>query len=116
MRLQALGDPRLMNQLRQVSHEPEALPVLITKANPEFAAAIQSGGARFRDMVRHQADNMRRATEEKERQTELLNADPYDIEAQKKIEEAIRMEAVLENMSHAMEYSVRDATLSLLTP
>jgi DNA damage-inducible protein 1 len=91
MRLQALGDPRLMNQLRQ--------------ANPEFAAAIQSGGARFRDMVRHQADNMRRATEEKERQTELLNADPYDIEAQKKIEEAIRMEAVLENMSHAMEYS-----------
>jgi DNA damage-inducible protein 1 len=54
---------------------------------------------------------------------QLLNADPYDIEvrlyrqlsmrgdadsakAQKKIEEAIRMEAVLENMQHAMEYSV----------
>jgi DNA damage-inducible protein 1 len=35
-----------------------------------------------------------------------LNADPYDIEAQKKIEEAIRMEAVLENMHHAMEFSV----------
>ncbi|BEJ13223.1 hypothetical protein CspHIS471_0303970 [Cutaneotrichosporon sp. HIS471] len=91
MRLQALGDPRLMNQLRQ--------------ANPEFAAAIQSGGARFRDMVRHQAEDVRRTKQEKERQTELLNADPYDIEAQKKIEEAIRMERVLENMSHAMEYS-----------
>lgn len=37
---------------------------------------------------------------------QALNADPYDIEAQKKIEEAIRMEAVLENMQHAMEYSV----------
>ncbi|RSH84680.1 DNA damage-inducible protein 1 [Apiotrichum porosum] len=71
MRLQALGDPNLMNQLRQ--------------ANPEFAAAIQTGGSRFRDL--------------------LLNADPYDIEAQKKIEEAIRMEAVLENMQHAMEFS-----------
>ncbi|GMK58201.1 hypothetical protein CspeluHIS016_0502330 [Cutaneotrichosporon spelunceum] len=91
MRLQALGDPRLMNQLRQ--------------ANPEFAAAIQSGGARFRDMVRHQAEDVRRTKQEKERQTELLNADPYDIEAQKKIEEAIRMERVLENMSHAMEFS-----------
>lgn len=27
-------------------------------------------------------------------------------QAQKKIEEAIRQEAVLENMAHAMEYSV----------
>ncbi|KAL1405205.1 DNA damage-inducible protein 1 [Vanrija albida] len=87
MRLQALGDPQLMAQLRQ------------------FAASIQSGGSRFREMIRHQEQNMRAAAQEKERQTELLNADPYDIEAQKKIEEAIRMEAVLENMQHAMEYS-----------
>lgn len=49
---------------------------------------------------------MRQAQEEKQRQMELLNSDPYDIEAQKRIEEAIRMEAVLENMEHAMEYSV----------
>ncbi|WOO85742.1 DNA damage-inducible protein 1 [Vanrija pseudolonga] len=91
MRLQALGDPQLMAQLRQ--------------ANPEFAASIQTGGSRFREMIRHQEQNMRAAAQEKERQTELLNADPYDIEAQKKIEEAIRMEAVLENMQHAMEYS-----------
>ena len=30
-----------------------------------------------------------------------------DLQAQKKIEEAIRMERVYENMEHAMEYSVR---------
>ena len=36
----------------------------------------------------------------------LLNADPFDVEAQKKIEELIRREAVNENMQHAMEYSV----------
>lgn len=32
-------------------------------------------------------------------------SDPFDIEAQKQIEEAIRRQAVLENMEHAMEYS-----------
>lgn len=128
MRLQALGDPRLMTQLRQVRRNPRCeLVANRVQANPEFATAIQEGGERFREIVRHQEDNMRRAELEKNRQIELLNADPYDIEvrsgdflrffhtltsqAQKKIEEAIRMEAVLENMQHAMEYSVRTRTL-----
>jgi hypothetical protein len=37
---------------------------------------------------------------------QILNSDPYNVDAQKKIEEMIRHEAVLENMEHAMEYSV----------
>lgn len=44
---------------------------LTDKANPEFAAAIQAGGTKFRDMVRMQEQNMRAATEEKQRQTEV---------------------------------------------
>jgi DNA damage-inducible protein 1 len=34
-----------------------------------------------------------------------LNADPFDVEAQQKIEEAIQHEAILENLEHAIEYS-----------
>lgn len=40
-----------------------------------------------------------------QREIERLNADPYDVEAQRKIEEAIRQQAVMENMEHALEYS-----------
>lgn len=42
---------------------------------------------------------------QRQRDIGLLNADPFDVEAQKRIEEAIRQQAVLENMEHAMEYS-----------
>ncbi|RSH90394.1 DNA damage-inducible protein 1 [Saitozyma podzolica] len=108
MRLQALGNPQLMAELRA--------------NDPDMAAAISSGTRQFKEtFLRHQR-RQRDAAMEKQRQIELLNADPYDIEvriyrqlsmrgdadsakAQKKIEEAIRMEAVLENMQHAMEYS-----------
>jgi Aspartyl protease len=38
-------------------------------------------------------------------ENKALNADPFDAEAQRRIEEAIREEAVLENMEHALEYS-----------
>jgi len=41
------------------------------EANPEFAAAIQAGGARFRDLVRRQQQNMRETAQEKERQIEV---------------------------------------------
>lgn len=33
----------------------------------------------------------------------LLSSDPYDLDAQRKIEESIRMQGVLENMESAME-------------
>ncbi len=42
---------------------------------------------------------------ERLREIETLNADPFDVEAQRKIEEAIRQQAVMENMQYALEYA-----------
>lgn len=87
-RLQMLGNPAALAQIR--------------RSNPGLADAIQAGPEQFK---RAYESALAQATAEKQRHTEALNADPYDIEAQKKIEEDIRMERVLENMEHAMEYS-----------
>ncbi|KAJ9113927.1 DNA damage-inducible protein 1 [Naganishia cerealis] len=91
MRLSMLGDPNLMAQ--------------IARARPELAQAIRSNPSQFATLMQREFADRNRLESEKNRQVDLLNADPYDVEAQKKIEEAIRQQAVLENMEHAMEYS-----------
>lgn len=55
----------------------------------------------MRDLSVRRADQERQSLLEIER----LNADPFDVDAQQKIEEAIRQEAILENLEHALEYS-----------
>jgi len=91
IRLQILGDPQLMRQLEE--------------SQPEVAAAVRSNPQRFAQLLRELS--MRRASIEQQRLVEIerLNADPFDVDAQQKIEEAIRQEAVLENLEHALEYS-----------
>ncbi|KAF7965060.1 hypothetical protein HWV62_712 [Athelia sp. TMB] len=91
MRLQLLGDPNLMRQLQETQ--------------PEIAAAAQSNPTRFAELLRQTQDRQRQADAAQQREIEALNADPYDIEAQRRIEEAIRQQAVIENMEHALEYS-----------
>ncbi|KAH9999908.1 hypothetical protein BJV77DRAFT_499480 [Russula vinacea] len=91
MRLQILGNPELMRSLQETQ--------------PELAAAATSDPRRFAELLRELS--ALRADQERRRQAEIasLNADPFDIEAQRRIEEAIRQEAVLENLEHAIEYS-----------
>ncbi|KIM74979.1 hypothetical protein PILCRDRAFT_688772 [Piloderma croceum F 1598] len=91
MRLQILGDPILMRQLQETQ--------------PEMAAAAQSNPVRFAELLRQTGDRHHNADLAQQREIERLNADPFDVEAQRRIEEAIRQQAVMENMEHAIEYS-----------
>lgn len=53
----------------------------------------------------HRFSQLLAETRTQQRQMEDLDRDPFNLEAQKKIEETIRMQAVMENMQNAMEHS-----------
>jgi len=72
MRLQALGNPRLMEDLRAVSHTLPTKPgIKLTKQrDPEFAQAVTSG-RQFREAFTKWASRARSVTSEKDRMTEV---------------------------------------------
>jgi len=78
---------------------------MLLQTQPELASAAVSDPRRFAELLRESSS--RRADQERRRELEIarLNADPFDVEAQRRIEEAIRQEAVSENLEHAIEYS-----------
>lgn len=109
MRLQVLGDPNLMRQLESVrpynfsskttTHRPH------NQTQPELADAARSDPAKFSQLLRQFRQMQADAELERQREMDRLEADPFNVEAQQKIEEAIRQQAVLENMEHALEFS-----------
>lgn len=97
LRLQALEEPRIMDQLRH--------------HNPGLANAVQDQ-RQFREIWDQMIQTQREAEEEKQRLMESL-ADPFDMEAQKKIEEIIRENAVTQNITEAMEHTPEGSLDSL---
>ena len=79
--------------------------LLIIQTQPEIAAAAQSNPARFAELLKQTRDRQAEAETAHQREIATLNADPFDVEAQRRIEEAIRQQAVIDNMEHALEYS-----------
>lgn len=75
--------------------------IILIQTQPEIAAAAQNDPALFAELLRNTSQRHTDA----DREVERLNADPYDVEAQQRIEEAIRQQAVMENLEHALEYS-----------
>ncbi|KAJ2974587.1 hypothetical protein NQ176_g5973 [Zarea fungicola] len=90
IRLQVLGDPALRQQLQ--------------RQHPELAAAVDQP-ERFAGILHESQDRERRERVERQRQIEQLNDDPFNIENQRKIEEMIRQERVMENLQNAMEHN-----------
>ncbi|CAO3648814.1 unnamed protein product [Mucor fragilis] len=90
MRQHVLRDPRLLQQLEST--------------NPELAHAARNDPARFSAMVQ-QIEQTRRSAEVQKSQLAALNDDPFDVEAQKRIEDAIRQENIAANLEAAMEYN-----------
>ena len=72
---------------------------------PEILDAAQHNPARFADLMRQTRQRHVEAQADADRERMLLEADPFSIDAQRKIEEAIQQQAVLDNLEHALEYS-----------
>jgi DNA damage-inducible protein 1 len=90
IRLQFLGNPTLREQLQ--------------RQHPELAAAVDNP-VRFSQIFQDSQDRERREREGRQREIERLNQDPFNIENQRKIEDMIRQERVMENLQSAMEHN-----------
>ena len=94
------SEEQAAEQLRQqILADPAALAMLRSN-NPTFADAAANSPARFLELVRAQRDSMRSSQPGLDDIT-----DEFDIDAQRRIEENIRQQRVMENLEHAMEYS-----------
>lgn len=109
MRLQLLGDPNLMRQLSAVRSHLILLWMFATnlqlQTQPELVEAAQHNPTRFAELLSQTHTRQQEAEQRRQMEIQTLNADPFNVEAQRRIEEAIREQAVLENMEHALEYS-----------
>lgn len=76
----------------------------IRAQQPELAQAAQSDPQRFAQLLNSIQQGQYDQQLERQRQIAALNDDPFDIEAQRKIEEMIQQEQILENLNNAMEY------------
>jgi DNA damage-inducible protein 1 len=90
IRLRLLGNPQTREQA--------------LRRWPELAAAIDNP-ARFAHIYRQMLDQERQEQMMRVRQIAELNADPFDVDAQMRIAEIIREEAVQENLQNAMEHN-----------
>ena len=96
-RLSILGNPAAMAQVRE--------------QRPALAEAINDSN-RFKEVWEAMMREDEERKLEQQEQMRLLNEDPFNIDAQRKIEEMIRQESVQENLQFAYEHNP-EGTLNL---
>ena len=90
VRLQVLGNAHLRAEL--------------SNQQPEMAAALENP-QRFAELFNASFNREQQERAERQRMIQRLNNDPFDVEAQARIEEMIRQERVMENLQNAMEHN-----------
>ncbi|KAF9588409.1 hypothetical protein IFM89_009424 [Coptis chinensis] len=74
--------------------------------DPEFAQAILGNDLnRLQQILRERHQQRSELQRKQEEEMALLDADPFDVEAQRKIEAAIRQKGINENWEAALEYN-----------
>lgn len=90
IRLQAMGNPNILATIRA--------------SDPDLANAVQDP-ARFQQIFEEKLRQKVEMDAEIQRRNDLLSADPFNVDAQREIEEMIRQEGVIENLHNAMEHN-----------
>ncbi|KAL1645946.1 DNA damage-inducible protein 1 [Didymella pomorum] len=92
-------DPEALRQ--QLLRDPRQL-ANVRNQDPELAAAVMDPN-RWAQTWEHRQSQQQEAEQERRNQIALLNEDPFNVDAQRKIEELIRQDRVVENLQKAYE-------------
>ncbi|XP_030041705.1 protein DDI1 homolog 2 isoform X2 [Microcaecilia unicolor] len=95
---QGLDNPALLREM--LLSNPHELS-LLKERNPPLADALLSGD--LEKFIRVLLEQQQERAKREEERIRLFSADPFDLEAQAKIEEDIRQQNIEENMTIAME-------------
>lgn len=102
--------PERIEEIRtQILQNPAQLSRLMQQ-NPDLAAVIHEP-ARFQQLWQQMLDDRDRMQRERQNQLAMLNEDPFNPEAQKKIEDMIRREKIEANLQYAYENNPEGTSL-----
>ena len=88
---------------QQILNDPNSLSRLMTQS-PDLAETIHDP-ARFAQVWTRMLEDRNRMQREREEEMKMLNEDPFNTEAQKKIAEMIRREKIEANLQCVCSYS-----------
>ena len=78
---------------------------LQAQMQPEMDDAARNDPQKFRTLMESVLSQQQQQRSAQQQEISALNSDPFDVEAQKKIEEMMRLQNVQTNMEHAMEHN-----------